>query len=70
MPNMTFSLPDDLHKEMRAHPQIKWSEVAREAIRKEIERQHLHDKMLEGSKLTEEDAVDLGRRIRRNAARA
>ncbi len=69
MPNMTFSLSDDLHREMRSHPQIKWAEVAREAIRKEIERLHIHDKLLEGSALTEKDAVELGRQIRHKATR-
>jgi hypothetical protein len=29
---MTFNLPDDLHKRMKSHPEIKWSEVARRSI--------------------------------------
>ncbi len=65
MPNMTFSVPDDLHREMRAHADIKWSEVARAALRREVERLHYLDKLLAGSKLTESDAVSLGRALRR-----
>ncbi len=69
MPNMTLSLPDDLHQELKAHPEIKWSVVVRQALRKELERLHAFDEMLSDSKLTEEDAVEIGRRIRRAAAR-
>lgn len=65
MPNMTFAVPDDLHREMRAHPEIKWSEVARQAIRREIERIHIYDRLLAKSTLAEDDAVRLGREIRR-----
>ncbi|HLF06623.1 MAG TPA: hypothetical protein VI893_05535 [Thermoplasmata archaeon] len=32
MPNMTMSLPPELHQRMRAHPEIKWTEIARSAI--------------------------------------
>ncbi|MGQ0536229.1 MAG: hypothetical protein ACT4PT_09165 [Methanobacteriota archaeon] len=65
MPNMTFSLPDKLHQEMRAHPDIKWSEVARRAIQEEVERIHVYDRLLAGSNITERDAVEIGREIRR-----
>lgn len=67
MPNMTFSVPDDLHREMRAHPDVKWSEVARSALRREVERLHYLDQLLAGSKLTDVDAVALGRAIRRRS---
>ncbi|MFH0955093.1 MAG: hypothetical protein V1777_03230 [Candidatus Micrarchaeota archaeon] len=32
MVNMTMAIPKELHKAMREHPEIKWSEVARQAI--------------------------------------
>lgn len=69
MPNMTLSLPDDLHEEIKAHPEIKWSVVVRQALRKELERLHAFDEMLKDSKLTEADAIELGREIRHAAAR-
>ena len=62
---MTFSDPEGLHREMRAHKDVKWSEVARAALRREVDRLHYLDKLLEGSKLTDADAVALGRAIRR-----
>ena len=69
MTNMTLSLPEELHREMRSHPEIKWSEVARRAIQRELERLHTYDRLLSASALTERDAVAMGREIRRAAAR-
>jgi hypothetical protein len=32
MAHLTLSVPKELYEEMRKHPEIKWSEVARKAI--------------------------------------
>ena len=32
MPNITLSVPPELYRKMKEHPEIKWSEVARRAI--------------------------------------
>lgn len=32
MAHITLSIPDEVYKEMKAHPEIKWSEVARQNI--------------------------------------
>ncbi len=69
MTNMTLSLPEDLHREMHAHPEVKWAEVARRAIQRELDRLHAYDRLLAGSALTERDAITLGREVRRSAAR-
>ena len=37
MVNMTMAIPKELHKEMKKHPEIKWTEVARQAIEKKAE---------------------------------
>jgi len=29
---MTLAIPDDMYAEIKRHPEIKWSEVARQAI--------------------------------------
>lgn len=68
MVNLTVALPDDLREEMRRHRTVKWPEVVRNAIAAELERLHAFDKLLEDSRLTEEDAVELGRHARRKAA--
>jgi len=65
MPNMTFAVPEELHKEMRRHKDVRWSEVARRALAREINRLHIYDRLLADSRLTEADAIELGRAIRR-----
>jgi len=69
MPNMTFAVPEELHKELRRHRDIRWAEVARRAFVRELNRLHIYDRVLVGSKLTEADAVELGRDIRRRSRR-
>jgi tetrahydromethanopterin S-methyltransferase subunit A len=32
MTNITFSVDDELHKKMKAHSEIKWTEILRQAI--------------------------------------
>ena len=32
MAHITLSVPDEVHKEMKRHPEIKWSEIARQSI--------------------------------------
>ncbi len=36
MANMTLSIPDPLYEEMKKHKEIKWSEVARKSIIREL----------------------------------
>ena len=32
MPNMTMAIPEKIHKIMKKHSEIKWTEIARQAI--------------------------------------
>ena len=32
MTNITFSVDDDIHKKMKEHPEIKWTEIVRQSI--------------------------------------
>jgi len=68
MPNMTFALPEDLRREMRRRKEVRWAEVARRAIARELDRLNLYDRVLSNSELAETDAVDLGRAIRRRSS--
>jgi len=65
MVNMTLSIPSDLHNEMMAHPELKWSEVARQAIEKKIKELHWMDELLKNSTLTEKDAKEIGDKIKK-----
>lgn len=68
MANLTFAVSANVRKEMKRHANIKWSEVVRRAIEAELARLHLLDRLLESSELKQEDAVKMGREIRRKAA--
>ena len=32
MTNITFSVDDEIHKKMKSHPEIKWTEILRQSI--------------------------------------
>lgn len=70
MPNMTLALPEDLHREIRKHKEVRWAEIARRALAREVSRLHIYDRLLTESRLTEADAVELGQRVRRRGARS
>lgn len=64
MANMTLSIPEELHKEMMAHPELRWSEIARQAFEKKIKELHWMDHVLRNSKMTEKDAEEIGHKIK------
>ena len=64
MPNMTLSIPVELHKEMLNHTEIKWSDLARQAFEKKIKELHFIDSLLEKSAFTEADAERIGHKIK------
>ena len=67
MPNVTVSVDDSLKDRMDDHPEINWSEVARQAIREKIRDLRVMEELVEGSELTEEDVDELAARIDRGA---
>jgi len=68
MVNVTLSVPERLHKVMKSHPEIKWSEVARQAIWQYAERLELLDSIAKKSALTEEDAREVDERVKKGLA--
>ena len=69
MVSITLSVPQELKEEMDTHPELNWSEVARQAIREKIILLNKMDAILERSKLTEKDAIELGRKVKRGIAK-
>jgi cytochrome c553 len=67
MTNVTVSVDDSLKDRMDDHPEINWSEVARQAIREKIRDLRVMEELVEDSELTEEDVDELAARIDRNA---
>ena len=64
MVNMTLSIPEDLYKEMMAHSELKWSDVARQAFEKKVRELHWMDEVLKNSQVTEEDAERIGHDVK------
>lgn len=69
MTNMTLAIPEDLKKIMDRYPDIKWSEVARRAIWEKARKLELMDALAAKSELTEQDALEIGRKIRHGIAK-
>ena len=69
MPNITLSLPVEIHEEMKKYPEIRWSEVARKAIMKKLIDLKRLDELLIGSKLSDEDVSELDHLIKHGLAR-
>ncbi len=63
MPTITLSVPEDLKKGMDESKEINWSEVARTAIRSKVSQLKILKAISVKSKLTEKDALELGRKI-------
>ena len=66
MPTITLSVPSDLKAEMDKSKFINWSEVAREAIRERISQLAVLNAIAAKSKLTEKDALEIGRKIKKS----
>ena len=43
MVNMTLSIPEELHKKMKKHPEFKWSEIARRSFEQKLEDEEFLD---------------------------
>lgn len=69
MTNVTLAVPEDLYRIMQKHRDIKWSEVARQAIWSKARKLDLMDKILAKSELTEEDAEKIGHKIKHGIAK-
>lgn len=65
MASLTLSIPIDLKKMMEHYPELNWSEVARKAIWEKIQILERMNKLLSKSELTEEDAVEYGRLLKK-----
>ena len=69
MGNITLSIPDEIHKDMRHFSEIKWSEVARKAIIEKLETLRLAENLAKKSKLTEKDVAEFSKKIKSNATK-
>ena len=81
MPNITLSLPEDVYKIMKKHKEIRWSEIARQAIEKfskkiellenidHKEKIELFNKFFQNSELNEDDILKIDDELKENILR-
>ena len=68
MTTLTLAVPDEMKKKMDSFPEMNWSEVARQAFMQKIEDMEFLRKFKEKSKLTESDALILGKEVSREVS--
>ena len=64
MPNMTLSIPEELYRVIKNHPEVKWSHVARKAMWDYAKKLELMDKLLATSKLTDSDVLKIDQLVK------
>lgn len=69
MPNITLSIPKELHKKMKAFSDIRWSEVARRSIEERINDFEEMEKIASKSKLTKKDVEEISKKIKSRMAK-
>ena len=67
MVSITLSVPGDMKHEMDSFQEINWSAVAREAIKRKILVLEKFKQFTKNSALTEEEALNLGRKVSERA---
>ncbi len=66
---MTLSIPEDLFRKMKTFREIRWSEIARQAIEKRVNDLEIMNRIASKSRLTEKDVVELSKKINASAAK-
>ena len=69
MSNITVSVPNEIKEKMGLFPETNWSAVARKAIIERINLLQKMDKLLSKSKLSEEDTIALGRKVKSSVSK-
>lgn len=64
MANMTLALPESVHRIVRKHREIRWSEIARAAISSHANKLDIMDKLAAKSRLTLEDIEELNEKVK------
>ncbi len=62
--NMTLAIPDELQEKMAKHSEIRWSNIARETFEERVKELEIMGKILKESRLSEEDAEEIGHKIK------
>lgn len=68
MPTVTVNVDGELKEQMESHPEINWSEVARNAFAEKVADLEMMERLTDGSELTDEDVTELAEMIDTNVA--
>lgn len=68
LPNMTIRIPEDLKKEVDNHPEINWSEVARQSMWSYIRKLEIAEEIASESELTKQEAEELSKKLKHDIA--
>ena len=68
MVNITIAVPEELKKMLDSHPEINWSEVARQAWWQKGRELELLNKLTTASKASDKDVLDLAKMIKKGMA--
>ncbi len=68
MTTLTLAVPDEMKKKMDSFPEMNWSEVARQAFIQKIDDMEFLRKFKEKSKLSEADALRLGKEVSKSVS--
>ncbi len=68
MTTMTLAVPVELKEKMDSFPEMNWSEVARQAFMQKIADMEFLRKFKEKSKVTEADALRLGKEVSKSVS--
>ena len=69
MTNMTLAIPEELYELMKKHNEVKWSEVARNAIWDKATKLEMMDKILSKSRMTEKNIEIIDKKVKRGIAK-
>lgn len=58
-----MGVPSELKKRMDRHPQVKWTQVARSAIERQLDDLEQMDRIASKSRLTQADIQEIARKI-------
>ena len=69
MVNITLALPDELKKELQKHKEVNWSAVIRRSLLEHLKKIEIAEAIAQKSKLTQKDADEISRKIKREMAK-
>lgn len=69
VPNIILAVPAELHRKMKAHPEIKWSAVVRQVLLRRIEDLERMEALARRSTLRVEDIDELDHLVKEGLRR-